>query len=707
MNRPSISVIIPVFNHAAALKACLRSLEEQTLQDFEIIIVDDGSDTPVMNAAIRFEKNRGAPAARNAGFAEAKGEYVIFLDADAELVPIALEKLKKALDVNPDVAFAYSAFKFGFKKFSSFPFDPELLKRTSYIHTSALIRRDAFPGFDESLKRFQDWDLFLAMAEQGKRGVLVKDVLFSLKAKGTMSQWLPSLTHFVPWQIFGWMPKPVAKYQAAEKVIRDKHHLQSASPVLTPKVLIGLVVLLELLSIPAAFNSALNSVFAVMVGLFVLLVSFVSPVGGFSFLVMELLIGSKGRLLVFGADAANDGGVALRIILFVAFFAGWIGSLIREKRVPNVKSWMKGRGAWLALALVLIMAFVRGVYGRGVLQYAPTVYADANAWIFLLLLIPALDLAEQKGGELWSWLGRVGRIGIGWITLKTLALFYFFSHDFGAWTQPVYLWIRKTGIGEITIITKTASAYRVFFQSQIYQVLAAVGMMSGAAHQSEKRVSSDAFKVLALLLAVVVISFSRSFWIGLIAGCFLIALDVLRRKTWAVIPRLVLSGTGALLIVFALFSLPMPASYGNFLNLFFARAEVGESAAQSRWELLPAMNQKIMESPLIGHGFGATVTYQSKDPRIVAKTGGTYTTYAFEWGWNDFVLKFGLIGTLIYFWLLFSILKRLGSEERPWQIAIIVLAVVHVFTPYLNHPLGFLVLILAEARTSNKKELPK
>ncbi len=702
MNRPSISVIIPVFNHAEALKACLRSLEKQTLQDFEIIIVDDGSDTPVMNTAITFEKNRGAPAARNAGFAEAKGEYVIFLDADAELVSHAFEKLKKALETHPEADFAYSAFKFGFKKFGSFPFDPELLKRTSYIHTSALIRRDAFPGFDEALKKFQDWDLFLTMAEQGKRGFLVKDVLFSLKAKGTMSQWLPSLTHFVPWPIFGWMPKSVAKYQAAEKIIRDKHHLPSASPVLTPKVLLGLVVLLELLSIPAASNSALNSVFAVMVGLFVLLVSFVSPVGGFSFLVMELLIGSKGRLLVFGADAANDGGVALRIILFVAFFAGWIGSLIREKRVPNVKGWMKGRGAWLALALVLIGAFVQGVVRK-----QPFLLADANAWIFLLLLIPALDLTEQKGGELWSWLGRVGRIGIGWMALKTLALFYFFSHDFGAWTQPVYLWVRKTGIGEITIITKTASAYRVFFQSQIYQVLAAVGLMSGAVQRPGKNTSSDALKVLALLLAVIVISFSRSFWIGLMAGCSLIAIDVLRRKTWSIIPRFALSGVGAVFVVFALFSFPLPDSYGNFLNLFFARAEVGESAAQSRWDLLPAMNQKIMESPLIGHGFGATVTYQSKDPRIVAKTGGTYTTYAFEWGWNDFVLKFGLIGTLIYLWLLFSILKRLGPEERPWQIAIFVLAVVHVFTPYLNHPLGFLVLILAEARVGNKKELPR
>ncbi len=696
MSKPSISVVIPVFNDDGALKTCLRSLEKQTIQDFEIILVDDGSEKPVMNAAIRFEKNRGAPAARNAGFAEAKGEYVIFLDDDAELRPDALQKLKAALDKHPDADFAYSSFKFGFKKFASFPFDRELLKRTNYIHTSALIRHEAFPGFDEALKKFQDWDLFLTMAEAGKRGVFVNEVLFSLKTKGTMSQWLPSLTHFILWPLFGWMPRPIAKYQTAEKIIRAKHHLPPASPVLTPKVWLGLVILLELLSIPAAFHPTLNSIFAVAVGVFVLLVSFVSPVGGFSFVVLELLIGSKGRLLVFGPDASNDGGLALRIILFAAFFAGWIGSLIREKRLPKVMSWVKGREAWIGVAVVLAAAFIQGLVRK-----QSFLMADANAWVFLLLLVPVLDLAERKGGELWSWLGRVARIGIGWISLKTLALFYFFSHDFGAWFEPVYLWVRKTGVGEVTLITKAASGYRIFIQSQIYPTLAAVGLMSASAQRDGKWTSPDALKALAVLLAVVVVSFSRSFWIGVIVGCFFIALDVLRRKTWTVIPRFALSGAGALLIVFVIFSFPLPASYGNFINLFLGRADAGESAAQSRWELLPVLNQKIMESPLIGHGFGATVTYQSKDPRIIAKTGGTYTTYAFEWGWHDFALKFGLIGAAVYIWLLLSILKRLGPTQRPWQVAVIVLAAVHVFTPYLNHPLGLLVLVLTEARIAS------
>lgn len=694
MSTPKISVIIPVFNGQAHLQACLDSLRTQTLQDFEIIIVDDGSEHPVMNAAVRFEKNRGAPAARNAGFEASKGEFVIFLDADAVLYPKALEKLSKALESNPDVSFAYPSFKFGFKTFTSFSFDRELLKRTSYIHTSALMRRAAFPRFDESLKKFQDWDLFLTMSEQGRRGIHVPEVLFELKSKGTMSQWLPSLTYFIPWWLLGWMPKPIAKYTEAERIIRHKHGLAPASPMLTPKVWLGLVVLLELLSIPAAFHPLVNSVFAVLVGLFVLMVSLASPVGGFSFLVLELLIGSKGRLLVFGPDTANDGGVPLRMILFVAFLLGWVASLVREKRWPELKSFLKERIAWTAFAIVLVSAVIHGFVAKNAF-----LMADANAWVFLLLLIPAVDLAQRHGAELWSWLSRVARIGIGWLSLKTLALFYYFSHDFGAALEPVYLWIRKTGVGEITLITSVASGYRIFIQSQVYPVLASLGLMSLASER--KQLSPDLIKVIAILLAVGVISFSRSFWVGLVVGCFLIGLDILRRKSWRMIPRLALAGAGGVLIAWALFSFPFPASRGNFSDLFFGRADTGESAAQSRWELLPVLNQKITESPLIGHGFGATATYQSSDPRVVAKTGGIYTTYAFEWGWHDFAVKFGLIGLAVYILLIVSMLWRLGSANQAWQIALISLCAVHVFTPYLNHPLGLLVLILTEARISS------
>ena len=99
---PYISVIVPVYKVADRLPACLESLRAQTFSDFECILVDDGSPDEcgaicdeVAAADSRFsvihKQNAGLSAARNAGLDIARGEYVVFLDADDELAPRALE----------------------------------------------------------------------------------------------------------------------------------------------------------------------------------------------------------------------------------------------------------------------------------------------------------------------------------------------------------------------------------------------------------------------------------------------------------------------------------------------------------------------------------------------------------------------------------------------------------------------------------------
>lgn len=236
MSKPLISIVIPAWNHGAELIQCLASLEVQTYSPFEVIVVDDAStdDTQVKLKSvhpryplktIRLEKNGGAPAARNRGAKEASGDYLLFLDADIELRPHALESMLQAL-IRSDAVFAYPSFRFGWKLFKGFTFDSELLKKMPYIHTSALIRRSIFPGFDESLKKFQDWDLWLTIVEKGGKGIWIPEVLFSVKTrKEGMSQWLPSLFHAVPWHWVGWMPKELMKYRHWEEVVKKKHKI--------------------------------------------------------------------------------------------------------------------------------------------------------------------------------------------------------------------------------------------------------------------------------------------------------------------------------------------------------------------------------------------------------------------------------------------------------------------------------------------------
>ncbi len=231
MNR--IVVIIPTWNDRELLHRCFVSLAAQTFKDFEVIVVDDGSEPAIelrgtsdeVRVRLVRQEHAGAPAARNRGARETQSEFLLFCDADVELQPYALERMARTLDAHLEASYAYSAFRFGWKKFSSFPFDAARLRRMPYIHTTALIRRAHFPGFDESLKRFQDWDLWLTMLEAGHVGTYIPETLFTVRSGGTMSRWFPSFALRLPWK-----SSRVRAYEDAAGVIRKKHRITYTHP---------------------------------------------------------------------------------------------------------------------------------------------------------------------------------------------------------------------------------------------------------------------------------------------------------------------------------------------------------------------------------------------------------------------------------------------------------------------------------------------
>ncbi|MBU1180228.1 glycosyltransferase family 2 protein [Patescibacteria group bacterium] len=230
-----ISIIIPLYNKEKTIKRCIESILSQTYRDLEIIVVDDGSDDGGAEEARKFGdkikvfsegKNYGANWARNYGAHKAGGNYLFFCDADVILRNDALEKLKKALGKDSSGSYAYSGFKLGWKIFKSRAFDAEELKKRNYISTMSLIRRGDFPGFDEQLKKFQDWDLWLTMLEQGKRGIFVDEILFYAKpSRHGKSKWFPRFFYKIPWKKLGIRIGALEKYEEALKKIRDKHSL--------------------------------------------------------------------------------------------------------------------------------------------------------------------------------------------------------------------------------------------------------------------------------------------------------------------------------------------------------------------------------------------------------------------------------------------------------------------------------------------------
>lgn len=196
-----IDIIIPHLDCQELLNRCLRSLARQSYNGFRVTVVDDGSEGKGLTKKIvnkyenEFEircllhkSNRGASVARNTGANKATGEYLYFLDADCELKARALEEYVEALIKNPKVSWAYSNFIWGKDELRGQPFDAKLLYSRNFISTMSMIRRDHFPGFDESLKRLQDWDLWLTMIEKKKRGVWIDKVLFATpRRKGGIS----------------------------------------------------------------------------------------------------------------------------------------------------------------------------------------------------------------------------------------------------------------------------------------------------------------------------------------------------------------------------------------------------------------------------------------------------------------------------------------------------------------------------------------
>jgi len=181
-----ISVIIPTYQCARTIFQCLERLLLQRGAEFEIIIVDDGSTDDTLSllgpyrdrVSVLSQDHRGASAARNAGARIAHGRYLFFCDADVILEPNALAIMLETLTNNPQSAYVYCPFKFGRRLMNSVRFNAEWLRRFNYISTMSLIRQPDFPGFDESLKRFQDWDLWLTLLKRGKTGTLTPKPLF-------------------------------------------------------------------------------------------------------------------------------------------------------------------------------------------------------------------------------------------------------------------------------------------------------------------------------------------------------------------------------------------------------------------------------------------------------------------------------------------------------------------------------------------------
>ena len=183
-----VSVIIPFFNRQELTKRAILSVLNQTYQNIEIIVVDDGSketiDEPSLFSLhqinlIRHSENKGANAARNTGIKNSKGEWIAFLDSDDTWELDKIELMMNMLVKNPVYSVCYCGInrvENGQKVGESSPsysgdlYDQLLVKNIVGSASVPIIKKNVLEevsGFDEQLESAQDWDLWLRIAEKG------------------------------------------------------------------------------------------------------------------------------------------------------------------------------------------------------------------------------------------------------------------------------------------------------------------------------------------------------------------------------------------------------------------------------------------------------------------------------------------------------------------------------------------------------------
>ncbi len=193
---PSVSVVVTLYDYADLVAETLDSVAASEGIDLEILVVDDHSrdegrdvvvdylrrHAHVPMALVGHAANQGLAAARNTGFAHARADLVMVMDADNLVYPNALRRLTDALDRDPGAAFAYSTLaEFGAETGlrSAMAWNVERLCHSNYIDAQAMIRRDAwqraggYRGDGELMFGWEDWELWLRLAAAGERGVHV------------------------------------------------------------------------------------------------------------------------------------------------------------------------------------------------------------------------------------------------------------------------------------------------------------------------------------------------------------------------------------------------------------------------------------------------------------------------------------------------------------------------------------------------------
>lgn len=422
----------------------------------------------------------------------------------------------------------------------------------------------------------------------------------------------------------------------------------------------------------------------------------------------ELFIGSQGHLLsinFFGFE------LSLRIGIFLVIISVYLIKLLTNKTTREFKQSIFFKPT-IIFFIMLGWAMINGLINNQLTNF----FFDANAFFFLLYIFIYFDIINNE--KIIIKIILLLAAAIIAVGIFTLIYFLIFAYQPPLDLTLIYKWFRDVRLGEITYVIY--NIYRIFLQSHIYSLIGFLIFFIFFINQSlikEKNNLNEKPNKLILLLIIflaslsTIICFSRSNWLGGITAFIFLLIFLLFNFKVSFKNLIKIISIFLLIIIIDLIFLYIIS--GNFSPLVIKNRLSNlteESAGISRLNQLSPLLKNIKDNLVLGAGFGKTITYQTNDPRILKKSpSGWYTTAAFEWGYLDLLLKLGLIGFLIYSYLLYKIFKTglnlLNKLKEDFQkllilsllIGFIGLLITNIFSPYLNHPLGFGYLLLIMA----------
>jgi len=410
---------------------------------------------------------------------------------------------------------------------------------------------------------------------------------------------------------------------------------------------------------------------------------------GILFLLFEFLAGHEGHCF-------SGVGISLRLALFLVVMAIWLVRKIsssdfkklRFKKIISLPS-TPISFAFLAFLLIVLFSLVHGCWQNNYFLAR----GDFVNYAYLFLIFPLSEVIAkaffQKRGQ------QIIEAGVIGISFLTIIILFLFSSNLVSVHDQFYWWWRQTVFGKATL------AGNNFFRivSSVHLLILPLFLLF-LSFLIQPQTRKKKFFFLAFLSSLVlVINFSRAYFLGILFGLLFILAGV-KFKKWLLFSLLVVF---VLVFEFGLinFFINQNPNVGYFQERMKSiTTPEQELSAQTRLNILPSLVDKIKVNPFFGSGLGSTVSYlnpltQKKD-----------LTFHVDWGYLEIWLENGFLGLVLYSFLLFLVLFQgrklfLRAPQNSFSqrfllglsSGLIALMVATLTGPYLFHALGILYLV--------------